>query len=224
MLQMNGNDPLTNMLTRFLQQIGIDDKEVSDDWHPEPVNTLELSDDSVQQIRDYLNDERVPSLQQAADEMSPQTYEELRERNLEIRERWRQYVESETYRLDEAQPGYEVIELGDGFRKVTHKRLSVILDSNGWYNASKVCRENDLEFMRFANHPETQLLICFERASPELHPYDGEPYVYHETGDEETEGYYIPPFLASELITSVPETYGRRCKEIWNKVQRDQLF
>lgn len=184
-----------------------------DNNHPSSTSS---EDSSVQRLIDLRNDEYVRSLERTIDEMTIHG-EALRARSLEIEERWRQYVESEVYQLDESQPGYEVVELGDGYRRVTHKRLSVILDSNGWYNASKICRENDLEFVSFINHPDTVLSIY-------CNGYSEEPYAYHATGDNETKGYYVPPLLVSRLVDHAPTSYRRRFQDIWHEIRFGRLL
>lgn len=110
----------------------------------------------------------------------------------------------------------EIISNGEKFIRTDYNGISVIIDSNGYYNASKICSDNKTQFSfitrnNYWNEYLSKLMGVCEIAETELIK---EKLKY----SNDVKGYYIHPKLVNWLCIHVNLEYSIKVGEIMDLI------
>ena len=112
----------------------------------------------------------------------------------------------------------EIISNGEKFIRTNYNGISVIIDSNGYYNASKICSDNKTQFSfitrnNYWNEYLSKLMGVCEIAETELIK---EKLKY----SNDVKGYYIHPKLVNWLCIHVNLEYAIKVSEIMDLMNK----
>ena len=125
----------------------------------------------------------------------------------------------------------DVIEYkGEKFFKTTYNGISVIRDSNGYYQASKICRDNDKDFYEWKRNERTNRLIQIysntlritDKSGTENSRFRNTELFYKKTGEfHEFQGYYIHRKLVNDLCMWCNLEYAVKVNEIMDLIDEE---
>ena len=112
----------------------------------------------------------------------------------------------------------EIISNGEKFIRTNYNGISVIIDSNGYYNASKICKDNkklfkDITRNNYWNEYLSKLMGVCEIAETELIK---EKLKY----SNDVKGYYIHPKLVNWLCMHLDYKYAIKVSEIMDLMNK----
>ena len=127
----------------------------------------------------------------------------------------------------------EVIECnGEKFYKTTYNGISVIRDSNGYYQASKICKDNNKRFKNWIILERTNELLGFYenefKNEPKFKGQDSAPrldlkllFKRHENFEISIRGWYIHPELVHHICEWCDLKYAIKVARIMNMINEE---
>lgn len=125
---------------------------------------------------------------------------------------------------------------GEQFTRTTYNGISVIIDANGYYNASKICRENDKQFTDWFRNKDAQEIL--QLYSEELkidvvsraeNPLAGGALIYKReyTGAQlieyaDFQGYYVHEEIVHHVANWANKRYAIKVARIMNAINANQ--
>ena len=125
----------------------------------------------------------------------------------------------------------ELISNGEKFIKSTYNGVSVIVDENGYYNASKICRDNKTKFMYWKKNDRTKKILqiyskklgkSIEMGGLHLHTTEL-PLILNKNicYNNETRGFYIHFKLVNDICNWCNLEYAIKINDIMDMIDEE---